>query len=177
MPSLPSDTWCFPGSFGATLLLPRFERVCILDVRRTGHGARDTWSPREFRSVLPELFRQKLGRNDGSDYHHLPGLAPSLELFGERAAHRPRTVFRDRFRAEFDDRSLHLGRAFIEAGVAVRRLPILLCAEACIAEFDRSDLARQDERYCHRFTLTRALGDVMSAAHPDEVVEFHHLRW
>jgi hypothetical protein len=67
----------------AAMLADLDQSVFVVDVRRNGAGGSGSWGPREFGTLIPDMIEN----NCGYSYHHLPDLAPEVELLDDfRAA-------------------------------------------------------------------------------------------
>ena len=156
--------------------------IHLIDIRRSGTGGMGSWSPRELATIVPKQLTEPyaflhvpslapsvelLGR--WRDAIKLPaldtvGIENSLELL--RRGHSPAPaawkhweVFRESYLLELSSNNgIAVVRAFVENAQAYKSgLAIFLCAEMLDPSFDAAEHQRQDEVYCHRFTLAAAI--------------------
>lgn len=147
--------------------------LIIVDTRRNGCGAQSSWSPEQFATRIPEA----LGPHLRYEFLHLPVVAPTLDLLeqerrGDLGGWR---VFRDRYAAGLSARAVAVVVAFAEAAASAGGMLILLCAEPLCADFERLPPERQDEVYCHRFTLAARVQQALRERNPGAEVVIEHL--
>jgi hypothetical protein len=165
--------------------------IYILDVRRAGVGGQGSWSPLEFASVVPETVREPYSffhlpslaptlklLQDYRKSRKLPNLtdtdiAGAVSAVGcgddpGAAAWKHWQVFREKYRKEIqsDPHSTAAAVAFVEVAQAAGGLAIFVCAEEFEEDFDCQSQDRQDEVYCHRYTLAAAVSRSLRQRYP-----------
>ena len=141
----------------------------LIDVRRDGTGPQNSWSPREFATIIPAMVYKPMV------FMHLPEAAPSIELLEkDRKAREAGTVlhwqkFKHQYNAALTIYTVDLIQAYVEAAAVAGGMIILLCAEPYCPDFDVQPQERQDELYCHRFTLAQRTVRAIKADRGDAV--------
>lgn len=136
----------------------------LIDTRRDGTGAQSSWSPREFATIIPAMVRKPL------EFLHLPAAAPSIGLLdNDRKARKsgkvlPWQEFRRQYYDALTNEAVDVVRAYVEAAAAAGGMAIILCAEPYCPDFDALSQERQDELYCHRFTLAKRVAQAILTA-------------
>jgi hypothetical protein len=153
----------------AAMLASLGRALYVIDTRRDGVGGQSSWSPREFAAVIPAL----IGGRAPYAYLHLPCLAPSVELLGNKAL--TWQQYRSAYQAELSTDDVDVARAFIETSASAGGLAVFFCAEADHPDFDQLAVAEQEKLYCHRFTLAKHVANRLKAAHDNVTVNLVHL--
>ena len=109
------------------------------------------------------------------EFMHLPAAAPSIGLLDEdRKARKagknmPWQEFKRQYDAALANDTVDVIRAYVEASVVAGGMAIILCAEPYCPDFDAEPQERQDEHYCHRFTLAQRVAQSILTARNDSV--------
>ena len=165
--------------------------VYLVDIRRAGVGGQGCWSPLEFASVVPETIREPYSffhlpsvapsvelLSNYRKSRKLPGLSETeiAHAVSEVQAGRDPgieawkhwQVFREKYLMEVqsDPHAVLAALAFVEASQAIGGLPIFLCAEEFVEDFDSNFQGHQDDTYCHRYTLSAAICRSVRKRHP-----------
>jgi hypothetical protein len=135
----------------------------LIDVRRDGTGPQNSWSPREFATIIPAMVYKPMV------FMHLPDAAPSIELLEKNRKSREAgkvlhwQKFKRQYNAALTMYTVDMIQAYVEAAAVDGGMVILLCTEPYCPDFDAQPQKHQDELYCHRFTLAQRTGRAIKA--------------
>ena len=177
-------------------LLDRLQRpIHLIDIRRSGAGGMGAWGPLELGSQVPrclshpyafthlpilapsvellESWRRAM-KLPGLD---AKGIDESLRLLRRNRSPDPASwrhwqVFRESYLLELQkNNAVAIARAFTENAQACEGgLAVFLCAEQLDPDFDSASGQRQDDVYCHRFTLAAAVARSLTRDFPQSRV-------
>ncbi len=137
-------------------LLGSVGSISLIDTRRDGVGGQGSWSPKQFGTIIPELIKTHYDNPGNYEYLHLPGVAPTIEL---RQQHFPWQKFRNSYTNSLTPNNLDVLTAFVESASTMQDcLPILMCSEEWEPDFHKFKQDKQNDCYCHRFTLAEQIG-------------------